>query len=244
LPALALLAAGCPYVPPETNFPHVNRTEAATGREFYVYLPSDYKDSRRWPLVITLHGTNPWDGRTRQILEWRDTAETHGLIVIAPQLRSSQGPMPTVPSAGFADRDLLDRDEEAILAILKQACRDYAVDPNCILLTGFSSGGYSMMHMALRHPRMWQMVIARDCNFAMGTLKDMPITDEVRTRPLYIFWGKDDAVIRDQSWEAYRYLRENRCFQVDKKVLPGGHLRRPDLAYEIWAKRLPKEYRR
>jgi len=241
---LSAAAAGCPYVPPETRFAHVQRTEPTTNSDYWIYLPTDYSEARRWPLVITLHGTNPWDGRTRQILEWKDTAERHGLIVVAPQLRSTQGPLPVVPTAGYADAGRLASDDEAIVAILGQVRRDYAVDGNCVLLTGFSSGGYPLLYTGLRHPELFGMLIARDCNVAMGTLRQTPLTDAARKLPILIFWGKDDVTIREQSWAAFRYLRENRCFQVQRETLAGGHIRRPELAYQAWAKRLPAHYRR
>jgi len=266
LALLALLAgavSGCPVAPVETRNPHVGLSEPVTGTDYWLYKPSYYDDLDACPLVVTLHGTNPWDGRTRQILEWRDTAERHGLIVVAPQLRSTQGYVPVVPSVWYADEDKLRRDERAVLAVIDHVRRTHriatrvvrgpAADANAppppsekelVLLTGFSSGGFPLYYTGLRNPDQFDMLIARDCNITREMLEKIEITDAARALPMAIYWGKDDVAIRDQSWAAFRFLRENRCFQTERKLIPGGHIRRPDVAFAMWAKRLPAEYRR
>ncbi|MCK4276245.1 MAG: hypothetical protein KAX78_07015, partial [Phycisphaerae bacterium] len=72
-------------------------------------------------------------------------------------------------------------------------------------------------------------------------------TDETRKLPVIIFWGKDDLKpLQDQSWQAFAYLRGRRkCFSTKKKVIAGGHLRRPALAYELWEELyLPAKHKR
>jgi predicted esterase len=239
---LAGAAGGCPYVPPETRHPHVSRTEPLTGATYRIYLPSYHRPDRDWPLVVSLHGTEPWDGPTRQILAWKDLAEQHGLIVVAPVLRSTQGILPVVRSLWYKD---LARDERVILNTIEDVCQRYKADAGAVLLTGFSSGGYPLYYTALRNPQRFDMVIARDCNSSMDIFRRVELTDGARKLPVLIFWGKDDLqAIRDQSWQAFRFLRENECYATERKEIGGGHLRRPDVAYAAWAKRLPPRHRR
>jgi phospholipase/carboxylesterase len=242
---LSGMLAGCPYLPPETRHAHVGVTEPITKGKYWLYVPSYYSEDRQWPLVVTLHGTNPWDGRTRQILEWKDTAERHGLIVVAPQLRSTQGPVPVIPGVWYVDTDDLARDERAILETVEHVCRTHRVDSRHVLLTGFSSGGFPMYHTGLRNPGRFDMLIARDCNNSMKVLKQIELSEEAKKLPVLIFWGKDDLkTIQDQSWQAFRWLREQGCFETNRRQIDGGHLRRPDVAYNAWAPRLPAEYLR
>jgi predicted esterase len=232
------LTAGCPYVPPETQHPHLEKTEPITDTKYWLYVPTNYETLGDCPLVITLHGTNPWDGRTRQILEWKDTAERNGLIVVAPQLRSTQGYVPAIPSVNHAsEKDLL-ADERAILAVIDHVSTGYRIDGRHILLTGFSSGGFPLYWIGLRNPRRFDMMIARDCNCDMNVLRKMEYTEDVRKMPILILWGRDESIIPKQSWDAYKFLREQKCFATKRDEEPGGHLRRPDLAYEAWAPRL------
>jgi predicted esterase len=239
LAALSGALAGCPYVPPETSRPHVNVTEPVTGADYWLYVPSSYTADRDWPLVVTLHGTEPWDGRTRQILEWKDTAERNGLIVVAPALESTQGPVPVIPSVWYASEQGLRRDERVILAVIEQVRRNYRIDGHAILLTGFSSGGFPLYYVGLRNPTFFDMLIARDCNSTLELFRRIEISQDAKKLPIMIFWGRDDLqTIRDQSWDAFRYLREHGCLQTQQQVIRGGHLRRPDLAYKVWSRRL------
>ena len=242
---LSAVTAGCPYAPPETRHPHIDVTEPIGKARYWRFVPSYYSEDRDWPLVVTLHGTNPWDGRTRQILEWKDTAERHGLIVVAPQLTSTQGPMPVIPTIYYAREKDLQRDERTILEVIDHVVRNYRVDEEAILLTGFSSGGFPLFYAGLRNPERFDMLIARDCNSTVEMFKNQQLSDEAKKLPIAIFWGKDDlSAIQSQSWAMFRYLRENGCRSAVQKVIDGGHLRRPDVARRLWAERLPPKHLR
>ena len=235
--------AGCPYTPPDTTHPHIDVTEPVGKARYWRYVPSNYSEDRDWPLVVTLHGTNPWDGRTRQILEWKDTAERQGLIVVAPQLCSTQGPMPVIPSVWYVREKDLQRDEQTILSVIDHVLRTYRVDARAILLTGFSSGGFPLYYTGLRNPERFSMLIARDCNCTKIVFDNIELTDAAKKLPIAVFWGKDDLpTIRQQSWDAFRYLREHGCENTTRKVIRGGHLRRPDIAWQLWSKHLPKRH--
>ncbi len=253
---MPLMLAGCPLVPPETRNPHLTLTEPVTKNRYHVYVPSYYSDESDWPLVVTLHGTNPWDGQTRQILEWRDTAERFGLIVVAPKLCSTQGYLPAVPTVWYANPGKLAKDEKVILSVIEDVRRKWRIarrqaDPNgvpgkdLVLLTGFSSGGFPLFHTGLRHPGLFDMLIARDVNCTSKLLESIELTEEAKRLPILIFWGKDDLeAIRDQSWATFRYLREHEAYGTERRITKGGHLRRPDVAWQEWSKQLPEEYRR
>lgn len=256
LAVMPVFLAGCPYVPPETRNPHLTLTEPVTKNSYCIYVPSYYSDDRDWPLVVTLHGTkNPYDGQVRQILEWKDIAEQYGLIVVAPNLESTQGYIPAVPSVLRADHDKLARDEKVILSVIQDVRRkrriarrppgaDGMPGKDLVLLTGFSSGGFPLFYVGLRNPDLFDMLIARDCNCTTEMLESIALTDEARKLPILIFWGRDDLeTIRDQSWAAFRFLREHEFYGTERKSTQGGHLRRPDVAWREWSKRLPKEYR-
>jgi len=243
LAMLSAVTAGCPYIPPETRHPHVDVTEPITKTRYWRYVPSYYSEDRDWPLVVTLHGTNPWDGRTRQILEWKDTAERHGLIVVAPQLASTQGAVPIIPSVWYVKEGDLRHDECMILAVIDHVVRTYRIDEESILLSGFSSGGFPLYYVGLRNPDRFDMLIARNCNSTPRLFEKIELTDEAKKLPIAVFWGKDDLpAIREQSWEAFRYLREHGCEQAARKVTRGGHLRRPDVAWQLWSQRLPRRH--
>lgn len=242
LPLLAI-AAGCPVTQPQnTPVPAQRQELASLEAKYWLYVPSYHTNDRDWPLVVTLHGTYGWDGSRQQTDEWKFLAEQRGLIVAAPDLRSAQGILPVVQSVWFKD---LAADEAVILALIDELVERYHVDPSAVLLTGFSAGGYAMYYTGLRNPQRFSMLIARNCNSDADLLASIEITDATRKLPVEIFWGKDDLkAIQDQSWAAYRYLRERRCYEVRHKEVSGGHLRRPETAYRFWSGLLPKRHLR
>ena len=238
---LLLPMAGCPqpFHPDTPVDPRVVR-EPTTDREYWLYLPSYYSDDRDWPLVVTLHGTFGWDSARAQVAEWKYVAEEKGFIVAAPKLRSVQGIIPVVKSWWYKD---LEKDERMILATIDDLRSRYRVDEKAVLLTGFSAGGYPLYHAGLRNPTRFNMLIARACNSDIGLFERLDFTDQTRTLPVAIYWGKDDLkAIRDQSWQAFEYLRRRECFATTRKQVKGGHLRRPELAYRLWLKHLPRKY--
>ncbi len=194
-----------------------------------------------WPVVITLHGSAGWDGPLRQAEEWGALADERGIIVISPQLKSAEGIRPVFNKTRLKQ---LAADDEAILAILDEVASNYNIDPDSVLLSGFSAGGFPMWYTGLSHPERFQALIARACNSSIGVFEAITLTDRAREMPIYMYWGKDDLKpIQDQGWQAWRYLRTHRCFNSEMKETSGGHLRRPDIAYRFWARYLDARHR-
>jgi poly(3-hydroxybutyrate) depolymerase len=245
LAALAPLLSGCPvFQSTDTPVSEVKAVEATTDTPYWIYVPSTYSDERDWPLVITLHGTNPWDTYTAQILEWKDLAEKKGFIVVAPNLSSSQGIFPHANRQSWY-QDLA-RDERVILAVLDEVRGKYRIDkdPNATLLSGFSAGGFAMFHTGLRNPQRFGMLIARACNTDVQMMEDLvPVTDGAKRMPIAIYWGKDEAVLTKQGYEVFEYLRRHGFKKAKMQEVLGGHLRRPELAYKLWLEHLPAKDR-
>jgi poly(3-hydroxybutyrate) depolymerase len=234
---VVFIAAGCPVTQSQdTPVDELHMRTPITGEKYWLYVPDQYDSDKPMPLVVTLHGTNPWDGYHRQVKEWKALAEDKGFIVAAPKLKSSQGIIRISRSMWYDD---LEEDEKAILAVIEDVGRRYRIDKSKILLTGFSAGGYAMYFTGLRNPDKFQMLVARACNSDVEMMRDkIQLTDASRKLPIVIFWGKDDSVIVNQSWEAFEYLRMQKCYSTSREEIRGGHLRRPDLAYQLWSQYL------
>ncbi|MCK4602485.1 MAG: prolyl oligopeptidase family serine peptidase [Phycisphaerae bacterium] len=239
---LPLLAAtvGCPVFPADTPVEPLKKVETVTGRPYWLYVPSYYSADRNWPLVVTLHGTHGFDSSSAQIKEWKGLAEEHGLIVVAPTLRCVQGILPVIRGAWEED---LQTDERTVLAVIDEMSSQYKIDPEAILLTGFSAGGYPLYYIGLRNPTRFNMLIARSCNSDLGLFEGLDLTDDARKLPIMIFWGKDDPGIQKHCWQAYRWLRNHDC-NARKKKVKGGHYRRPGRAYQYWRDHLPERHKR
>jgi poly(3-hydroxybutyrate) depolymerase len=239
--AASPFVGGCPvFQPTDTPVPEGKEVEPTTGTAYWLYVPSTYTADRDWPLVITLHGTVPWDTYTAQILEWKALAEEKGFLVVCPHLASSQGIFPILSRPSWYED--LETDERVILAVLEDVRGKYrlAPDPNAVLLTGFSAGGFAMYHTGLRNASRFGMLIARACNGDVRMMEEtIPLTDAARRMPIEVFWGKDESVLSRQGWEVFEYLRRHGFKKAKAQEVAGGHVRRPELAYRLWRKVLP-----
>jgi poly(3-hydroxybutyrate) depolymerase len=238
LPALA----GCPvFQNQNTPVDQFQLNEAAAKTDYWLYVPSYYTPDRRWPLVVTLHGTYLFDSPGGQIKEWKALAEKEGFIVAAPPLSSVQGVLPTLPALFHAD---LQRDEKTILDCVRDVRRRYAVHPRGILLTGFSAGGYPMYYVGLRHPEIFAGLVARGCNSSDWVFQNATLSPQTQEMPVVIIWGRGDfGPIAGQSESAFRWLREHQCIKAEEHTTAGGHMRIPEAAWEHWRGHLPTELR-
>ncbi|NLE29890.1 MAG: PKD domain-containing protein [Phycisphaerae bacterium] len=219
------------------------------GRDYFIYLPTSY-GKKPLPLVITCHGTNPWDSARMQINEWKHLAERYQFVVIAPGVSSARGVIPPSPSAGIA---ILKKDEEFILKITEGFLNNPNIDQRAIMITSWSAGGFPMYFTGLRHPEIFRVVAARQANFVREYYTpDIPRFDPYQ--PILIFYGENDLpILKADSKVAYDFLSkagQKNLFLMSMKV---GHTRHPEVALKffgdairmyprptiIWAKLLP-----
>ncbi len=113
-----------------------------------VYLPPDYDPARKWPLVVSLHGYFPgnppyvnwWDVDRRH----HGIADTHNVIVLEPHARGN------ARYVGIGEND--------VLRSIQMAQQRLAIDPNRILLTGYSMGGSGTWRIGTRHPEIFAAI--------------------------------------------------------------------------------------
>jgi dienelactone hydrolase len=115
------------------------------------YLPTHYDPSKKWPMVIQLHGYNPpnpqywrwWGADSRHWIdsEWPGH---EGVIYVEPHGRGN------VRYMGFADSD--------VLRSISEAKRMFSVDEDRVYLTGESMGGWGVWNVATRHPELFAAI--------------------------------------------------------------------------------------
>ena len=79
--------------------------------------------------------------------------------------------------------------DRAVMALLDEVRRQYAVDPQRILVTGFSMGGRGTWFMASRHADLFTAAIPM-----AAAIGDEPI-DRLGLIPTYIIHSRDDQVV-------------------------------------------------
>jgi dienelactone hydrolase/prenyltransferase beta subunit len=163
----------------ETPGFHVRTVEAEGGpRKYVVYLPQGYDRTKKYPVVLFLHGSGERGedgivpcqvGLGPSILA---TPERFPVIAVFPQARGGWN----------ADTP----DAAAALAALDQVLEDEACDPDRIILTGLSMGGFGTWEIAAAHPERFA---------AISPVCGPPRTasaEDVKHLPIWTFVGDDD----------------------------------------------------
>jgi len=186
------------------------------------------------PLIVSCHGSPPFDVSEHHVREWKYLAERYGCIAVAPSLVGTDGILGGGPVWAMLEN------EQVILSVISALGYRYNIDRANVMITGFSGGGFPTYWVGLRHPDLFSVVVARNCNFNRGNL-DGWIPRSAPKRPIMVYWGQNDpGPIVSQSLEAIRFLR-SRGFIVATDVVSGaGHERHPEVAMAFFLKhRLP-----
>ncbi len=194
---------------PESGF--LNRTVEADGetRRYMVYVPEDYAPDRPWPLIVFLHGAGE--------------RGADGLRQIAVGL----GPAVMVDRAAWPFLILFPQcpvgvhwisQEDALLAMMRQAEDDYTIDPTRVYLTGLSMGGFGTWAMGAKHPD-------RFAAFAPICGGGEPATaGAYRDKPIWAFHGDGDTVVPPERSVAMAEAVRAAGASVTMTLLPGvGH---------------------
>ncbi|MHC4982201.1 MAG: prolyl oligopeptidase family serine peptidase [Planctomycetota bacterium] len=231
--ASVALVTGCAVTQPEnTPVPHRFQRDPVTGQGFFIYVPSTYHHSRPAPVVVTCHGSPPFDVAQYHVREWKMIGEQNGCIIVAPVLQGTEGILGDGPLVGMWEN------ERRIMSIISLLGYRYNVDRANIMITGFSGGGFPTYWVGLRHPDVFSAVVARSCNFNSYNIKGWYPPDAKDT-PIYVYYGENEtAAITIQSRNAIEFLQAE-GFKVESRIIPRiGHDRRPDVAMEFFSRNL------
>lgn len=204
-------------------------TEPVTKSLFQIYLPAGYDASQRYPLVIILHGLNPYDTWDGQVLAWESTADQYKMVVVAPKLKTTE---PLCPIPPGTDYEPLQTDARNIVAIRDYVVRNYSIDPRRILVTSWSAGGYVANYVVSRYPSKFTALALWGSNWH-EPLVNLTTFASARDMPIWVGWGANDFQLADiptGSRKAAAFYRGSGFTRVQEYEEPGlGHLRRPNL---------------
>ena len=228
---------GCPLAPGTipTQAGKWHRQEQVSGASYWMYLPKNYNQDKPMKVIISCHGTPPWDVAKHHIDTWGQYGDQYGCLVLCPELSGTDG----IFGAGSALAML--EDERRILSILSTLSYQYNIDGANIMLTGFSGGGFPVYWVGLRHPDLFSVLIAQNSNFNEGNT-DQWYPVGAQGASIFIYYGSaDPAPIKIQSENGIDYLR-SKGFKVDTLVLTSathdriGHDRHPEIAMAYFKK--------
>lgn len=159
---------------------------------YTISVPPDYAPDRPAPLILALHPGGerpPYYGEMflRQVV----LPALNGLhaVIIAPDC----------PTRIWAEEG----SDQAVMSLLAQVLKDFAIDRKRILVTGFSMGGGGTWYLAARHSDFFTAAIP-----IAGPLRDQKI-EQLGTIPTFVIHSRDDQLVPfDQSDAAVRTLQQ------------------------------------
>jgi predicted peptidase len=206
---------------------------ADTGQSipYALFVPSSYDATRKWPLIVALHGLGrPYDwmmGYEGMI----DLAQRDGFIVVSPlgyHPRGWYGSRGTglagnsqpAPPAGPLPANLGELSEKDTMNVLGIVKRDFSIDENRVYLWGHSMGGAGTYHLAAKHSHLWAgLAVAAPAPSAAPMQ-----LESFRHVPILVLQGDDDRsvpVARTRQWVAK--MKELGMEHVYIEVQGGDH---------------------
>jgi predicted peptidase len=149
--------------------------------EYLLYLPDDYDEKDKLPLMLFLHGRGESNGPLSLVAKWGPPrfvarGDTMPYVMVSPQCPKT-------------DNWTSSTQQQKLIELLDSVVESLKVDKDRIYLTGLSMGGFGSWKLAASHPKRFAAV-APICGGTSGkhaeSLKDVPI---------WAFHGDNDRVV-------------------------------------------------
>ncbi len=142
-------------------------------------LPPRHDPSEPAPLILALHS---YGGAPKeQVRAWKQAAARVGAILVCPSAIRELD----VHSGRFQWL-FMDESEWIILSALEQAKAKHNIDPERVVITGFSQGGNMSMFVACKHPELFAGVIPMGFHYEPN-VSPMPTDLEPGEMPAFAF---------------------------------------------------------
>ena len=240
------IQTGCVVAQPRGLGRYTRVQEPSTQAWYHLYLPVDYvkNDGRhpdpsfqKWPLVMTLHGMKPYDNALPQEREWEEQADIYGYIICAQELYTSDSFMefPLTKEHGYVLTD-----KRNVAAIMDHIFATTGADPQRVLLTSWSCGGYLVHYLANRIPDRFACIATRLSNFSAKLMVEDNVPLYRDRVPVAVFIGDGDfPACKSESEEAVAWYIARGFRTVEGKMIDQmGHQRIPQTAAAFFAKQM------
>jgi pimeloyl-ACP methyl ester carboxylesterase len=118
-----------------------------------VYLPGGYDRSKKWPLVVKLHGYNP--ANPDYVRWWAADSRHHSLADV--EYSGRQGVIYMEPH-GRGNTTYLGLGDQDIVRVIELAEERLSIDEDRVYLVGDSMGGWGTWNVATRHPGLFAAI--------------------------------------------------------------------------------------
>ena len=187
---------------------------------YYVFLPENYDANKKYPLVLFLHGAGERGDGSKEKLplvcvnalpKYAEEGEEYPFILLCPQC----------PENIVWNNIVL-----TLKALVDKIAAQYSADPDRIVCTGLSMGGFGTWEMGVTYPDYFA-AIAPVCgggfSWRAALLKDMPV---------WAFHGDADNVVPISYSETMVEAIKKSGGNVKFTVFPGVNHNSWDSAYQ------------
>lgn len=209
---------------------------------YSIFAPRNYDKSKKYPLIVMLHGLNITAVQQIRFEGVAELAEKYGYIVVCPtgySVRSFWG-MPSVGRGLLEGEPGFENEKNLKLSVQELAYADtmnvfnivrkeFNIDDNRIFLTGHSMGGAGAYFYAAKHPEIWAAVAP----IAGGGIDDRYAPgDKVKNLPFLVMQGEKDLIVRaDASRASVAKMRE--------LGIKHTYIEAPGADHEVWIRHNP-----
>lgn len=116
------------------------------------YLPANYSSSKKWPVVIQMHGYNPANPR---YIRWWGADSRHAGNEAE---YSGHEQVIYLETHGRGNADYLYLGDQDVVRALAEAKKQFSVDEDRVYLTGDSMGGWGTWNIGTRHPDLFAAI--------------------------------------------------------------------------------------
>jgi len=182
----------------------------ASASPILIVAPPGYDKRHPAPLIIAFHGYGDQAGNYSRF--WSGPAAEFGAILAVPQ-----GMQPVGNGFGWGS---VDEADAIFQRVLVEVGRQYAVDPDHVVLTGFSQGGFIVLALGLRYPDRFVGVVPMAGPYIPEV--DAPLPARAGDPRYYFIVGARDRAVSDMRRAAKDY--EEVGYDVKLRVIPStGH---------------------
>jgi predicted peptidase len=155
--------------------------------QYLVYLPKEYdaKSSKRWPLMLFLHGAGERGTDLQRVAihgppSLVKQGKSFPFIIVAPQCPNDER-----------------WQNDSLVKLLDHVMAEYKVDAGRVYLTGLSMGGYGTWKLALAYPEKFAAIapICGGGEFIDALLASRTKAAALRSLPVWAFHGAKDQVV-------------------------------------------------
>ena len=200
---------------------------------YYIYVPQDYDKNHSYPLLVYLHGS----GQDDRVLERAEFIK-EGYIVVAPNGR------------GVSNCFYTKESQEDISEAIDDVEREFNIDRNRVVLSGFSMGGYGVFRTFFENPGRYSAIAIisghPDLARKMVDKKGINFLDEKYKQlfnnvSVFIYHSKDDLncpyILMRQFAENIRKSNSNVRFVEDENRGHGNMSTEAKKEYYKWLKK-------